>query len=186
MYDCMLTDVEKAVSREAREFIKSEVSTELIKAMDKDEITYPREYVKKLGDRNLLGLRVPKKWGGRGLPWTAEVAVEEEIGVLGAALGCAYVMPSIVGEALNTFGTDEQKSKFLVPLLRGDLISAEALTEPRGGSDFFGATTRAVLDGDTRRDRTETVRRRRLGGRLLPGLLPVRTWMSTPSPRATP
>jgi hypothetical protein len=116
--------------------------------MDKDEITYPREYVKRLGERNLLGLRFPKKWGGRDLPWTAEVAVEEEIGVFGAALGCAYVMPSIVGEAINTFGTDEQKEKYLVPLLKGDIVSAEALTEPRGGSDFFGATTKAVLDGD--------------------------------------
>ncbi len=54
-------------------------------------------------------------------------------------------MPSIVGEALHAFGTEEQKQRFLVPMLRGDLISAEALTEPRGGSDFFGATTRAEL-----------------------------------------
>jgi len=148
MYDFMLTDVERAVKREAREFVKNEVSPDLIKAMDKDEIKYPREYVKKLGDKNLLGLRFPKKWGGRDLPWTAEVAVEEEIGVLGSALGCAYVMPSIVGEALNTFGTEEQKEKYLIPLLKGDVVSAEALTEPRGGSDFFGATTKAVLDGD--------------------------------------
>jgi len=148
MYDFMLTDAERAVRDEVREFVKSEVSHDFIKAMDKDEIKYPREYVEKLGERNLLGLRVPKKWGGRELPWTAEVAVEEEIGVLGCALGCAYVMPSIVGEALNTFGTDEQKEKYLVPLLKGEIISAEGLTEPRGGSDFFGATTKAVLDGD--------------------------------------
>jgi len=148
MYDFMLTDVERAVRDEARDFVKNDVPPELIKSMDKDEIKYPREYVKKLGDRNLLGLRFPKKYGGRGLPWTAEVAVEEEIGVFGAALGCAYVMPSIVGEAINTFGTEEQKQKYLVPLLKGDIVSAEGLTEPRGGSDFFGATTKAVLDGD--------------------------------------
>lgn len=148
MYDFMLTDAERAVRDEAREFVKNEVPTDLIRAMDKDEIQYPREYVKKLGERNLLGLRFPKEWGGRELPWTAEVAVEEEIGILGAALGCAYVMPSIVGEALNTFGTDEQKEKYLVPLLKGEIVSAEGLTEPRGGSDFFGATTKAVLDGD--------------------------------------
>jgi alkylation response protein AidB-like acyl-CoA dehydrogenase len=82
------------------------------------------------------------------LPWTAEVIAEEEIGVLGTTLGCAFVMPSIVGEALHVFGTDEQKERFLKPVLQGKLICAEALTEPRGGSDFFGATTRAVLDGD--------------------------------------
>jgi len=57
-------------------------------------------------------------------------------------------MPSIVGEALNMFGTEEQKEKFLRPYLEGKLVSAEALTEPRGGSDFFGAMTRAELKGD--------------------------------------
>jgi acyl-CoA dehydrogenase len=58
------------------------------------------------------------------------------------------VLPSIVGEALNHFGTREQKERYLRPTIQGMLYSAEALTEPRGGSDFFGATTRAVLDGD--------------------------------------
>lgn len=138
----------KAIVAEVKNFIKDEISPEFLKAMDRDEIKYPREYVKKLGERNLLGLRFPEKWGGRGLPWTTEVAVEEEIGVLGTALGCAYVMPSIVGEAINTFGTDEQKEKYLVPLIKGELVSAEGLTEPRGGSDFFGATTKAVPEGD--------------------------------------
>jgi alkylation response protein AidB-like acyl-CoA dehydrogenase len=71
------------------------------------------------------------------------------VGVLGTALSCAYVMPSIVGEALHLFGTPEQKERWLRPLLAGKLIAAEALTEPRGGSDFFGTTTTATRDGDT-------------------------------------
>jgi hypothetical protein len=57
-------------------------------------------------------------------------------------------MPSIVGEALSCFGTSEQKEKYLRPMLRGEIVSAEALTEPRGGSDFFGATTVAEDKGD--------------------------------------
>jgi alkylation response protein AidB-like acyl-CoA dehydrogenase len=97
---------------------------------------------------NLRGIRFPKKYGGRGLSWVAEVAATEEIGSLGMALGCAFAMPSIVGEALNVFGTEEQKQKYLKPYLEGKLVSAEALTEPRGGSDFFGATTKAILEGD--------------------------------------
>ena len=64
------------------------------------------------------------------------------------ALGCAFVMPSIVGEALDKFGTDPQKEKYFKPYLEGKLVAAEALTEPRGGSDFFGAVTRADLKGD--------------------------------------
>ena len=61
---------------------------------------------------------------GARMSWAAEVAVTEEIGCLGMALGCAYVMPSIVGEALNVFGTEEQKEKYLKPYIEGELIAA--------------------------------------------------------------
>ncbi|MBM4272281.1 MAG: acyl-CoA dehydrogenase [Deltaproteobacteria bacterium] len=149
MQDILLTPEEISLKQEVRDFVKNSVSPDLIRKMDRDEITYPRDFVKALGERNLLGLRFPKKYGGRGLSWAAEIAALEEIGVLGTALGCAFSMPSIVGQALHSYGTEEQKEKFLTPLLRGDLVSAEALTEPRGGSDFFGATTRAELrDGN--------------------------------------
>ncbi|MBU0514025.1 MAG: acyl-CoA/acyl-ACP dehydrogenase [Proteobacteria bacterium] len=147
-YDVLLTEEAKKIRDEVRAFVRDEVSPDLLRAMDKDEITYPREFVAKLGRANLLGLRFDPRWGGRGLNWVAEAAAEEEVGVLGTALGCAFVMPSIVGEALHFFGTDEQKEKFLKPILAGEKVSAEALTEPRGGSDFFGATSRAVLEGD--------------------------------------
>ena len=147
-YQALLNDQERDLQREVRRFVRNEVSPDLIRALDRDEIKYPREYVENLAAHNLLGLRFDPKWGGRGLPWTAEVVVGEEVGVLGTTLSCAFVMPSIVGEALHVFGTDEQKERFLKPILQGKLISAEALTEPRGGSDFFGATTRAEIDGD--------------------------------------
>jgi alkylation response protein AidB-like acyl-CoA dehydrogenase len=82
------------------------------------------------------------------MKWTGEVAALEEIGVLGSGLVCLYSLVSIVGEAINVFGTDEQKERYLKPTLEGRLCCAEALTEPRGGSDFFGATTIAQRDGD--------------------------------------
>ena len=127
LQDILLTPEETALKKEVREFVKREVSSDLIRRMDRDEITYPREFVKALGDANLLGLRFPKEYGGRGLTWSAEIAALEEVGVLGTALGCAFSMPSIVGQALHSFGTKAQKEKFLKPLLKGELISAEAL-----------------------------------------------------------
>ncbi len=148
MYDFILKPEERAVRDEVRKFVREEVSSDFLRTLDKDEITYPREFVERLAAYNLRGIRFPKKYGGRGLSWVAEVAATEEIGALGMALGCAFAMPSIVGEAINMFGTEEQKQKYLKPYLEGKLVSAEALTEPRGGSDFFGATTKAVLDGD--------------------------------------
>jgi len=148
MYDFMLSPAERELKREVRTFVREAISSEFLRKMDRDEITYPREFVEKLAERGLLGVRFPKKYGGRGMNWVAEVAACEEIGCLGVALGCAFVMPSIVGEALNVFGTEAQKENYLKPYLEGRLVAAEALTEPRGGSDFFGAMTRAELKGD--------------------------------------
>lgn len=149
MFDILLDETERAVRDETRAFVRDEVSPQLLRDMDAERVEYPREYVQKLGEARLLGLRFPKEYGGRGLGWNAEVAALEEVGVLGTALACAYSMPSIVGEALVRFGTEEQRQKYLVPMLRGELIAAEGLTEPRGGSDFFGAATTARSDGES-------------------------------------
>ncbi len=148
MYDFMLTPKEQELKKEVREFVRDEISSEFLRKMDNNEITYPRDFVEKLADKGLRGIRFPKKYGGREMSWVAEVVAIEEIGCLGMALGCAFVMPSIVGEALNVFGTEEQKEKYLKPYIEGKLVAAEALTEPRGGSDFFGAMTRAEFKGD--------------------------------------
>ncbi len=148
MYDFMLTPEEQALKKQTRDFVRNEITGDFLRKMDKDEITYPREFVEKLAAINLRGIRFPKKYGGLEMSWVAEVAASEEIGCLGMALGCAFVMPSIVGEALNVFGTEEQKENYLKPYIAGKLVAAEALTEPRGGSDFFGAMTRAELKGD--------------------------------------
>ncbi len=148
MFDILLSDEEKALKKEVRRFAKEEISSSLIRAMDSDQVRYPKEYIDKAAAQNLLGLRFPEEYGGRGLPWTAETAAIEEIGVLGSGLTCLYSLVSIVGEAINVFGSPEQKEKYLKPTLKGNLCCAEALTEPRGGSDFFGATTIAKKDGD--------------------------------------
>jgi alkylation response protein AidB-like acyl-CoA dehydrogenase len=148
MYDFLLTQEEQELKQEARAFTREEITSDFLRKMDKDEITYPREFVEKLAAKNLRGIRFPKKYGGRGMSWVADVAATEEIGCLGMALGCAFVMPSIVGEALNVFGTEEQKQKYLKPYIEGKLVAAEALREPRGGSDFFGAMTKAEVSGN--------------------------------------
>jgi len=148
MYDFILSKEAIALRDKTRRFVKNEVDPEYLRRMDRDEVRFPRELYRKFADNGLLGLRFPKQYGGQQQHWVTECAVMEEIGCLGTAAGCAFVMPSIVGEALNTFGTEEQKQKYLKPMLEGDLVAAEALTEPRGGSDFFGATSQARDMGD--------------------------------------
>jgi acyl-CoA dehydrogenase len=148
MFDFLLSDREKAYWKEVRAFVRDDIPSQLVRDMDEGKIETGRPFIEKAGAKNLLGPRFPKQFGGRDLTWAAEVAAVEEVGVLGTSLSCAYVMPSIVGEAVSLFGTQRQKEKYLSPTNRGMLYSAEALTEPRGGSDFFGATTTAVRDGD--------------------------------------
>ncbi len=134
--------------RDAMRELAASVPRQLLLDMDADRAPFPREFLEEAGRRRLLGLRFDPRWGGRGLPWTVEMHALEEIGVLGTALPCLWSLVSIVGEAIQVFGTDEQKQRFLAPMIRGELPVAEGLTEPRGGSDFFGATTVARRDGD--------------------------------------
>jgi alkylation response protein AidB-like acyl-CoA dehydrogenase len=148
MNDFMLDDNARAVQDKAREFAKNAVDADYLRRMDRDEIRYPRELYELYAQNQLLGLRFPKEYGGQGMDWIADCAAMGEIGCLGMAAGCSFVMPSIVGEALHKFGTEEQKQQYLKPMLEGQLVSAEALTEPRGGSDFFGASSRAEDKGD--------------------------------------
>ncbi len=147
MFEALLNDRQRALRAEVRDFVRS-VPRKLILDMDAERVQYPQEFVTEAGRRKLLGLRFPTGYGGRGLGWEDEILAIEEVGVLGTALACAYVMPSIVGEALNVFGSPQQKERWLTPLLAGRKVAAEALTEPRGGSDFFGTTTQARREGD--------------------------------------
>jgi len=149
MFEFLLNEEERALQNEVREFVKNDVPSKMVRDMDLSLMETGRPFIEMAGKKNLLGLRFPKEYGGRGLNWVADVAAIEEVGVLGNSITCAYVMPSIVGEAINIFGTKEQKERYLKPTNEAKLYSAEALTEPRGGSDFFGATTQAVKDGDS-------------------------------------
>ena len=149
MFDALMTPEERAVRDEARTFVKEDVPRQLILDMDAGKVVYPREYLHRAAARRLLGLRFDPTYGGRGLPWTAEIAALAEVGVLGTSLACLYSLPSIIGESLHVFGTEQQKQTFLKPTLEGRLTCAEALTEPRGGSDFFGTTCQARREGDS-------------------------------------
>ena len=152
----LLVEEEARLRDEIKDFVKS-IDPNYMRAMEAEEIDYPKEALQEMAKRKILGLRFPKEYGGRELNWIADCIGVEEISVLGPGLGCTYSMPIIVGEALTAFGTESQKKKYLAPILRGEIVSAEGLTEPRGGSDFFGTITTAekhngiyVLNGEKR------------------------------------
>jgi hypothetical protein len=146
MIEAMLGQRQKKLRNEVREFVKA-IPRQLILDMDADKVKYPRQFLEEAARRKLLGLRFPKEYGGRGMKWEDEVVALEEAGALPLSLGCLYSLVSICGEAFQVFGSEEQKRKYLQPTIEARLCCAEALTEPRGGSDFFGATTVARKKG---------------------------------------
>lgn len=146
MLEVFLTEEQKKLKQEVQDLVKS-VPRQLIVDMDADKIKFPDEFVKEAGKRNLLGLRFPEQYGGRGLKWVDEIIAVGEVTKLGVPFACLYSMVSIVGEALNVFGSDAQKQKYLKPIIEGKKWAGEGLTEPRGGTDFFGATTIARKEG---------------------------------------
>ena len=144
MFDHLMTPTQLALRGEVRAFVRS-IPKELILAMDRDEVQFPKEFLAEAGRRNLMGVRYPEAWGGRGMSWVDTAMVMEEIGVLGYIFSCIFgVGAELVCDAIILHGTDAQKERYVKPLLAGKLFAAECLTEPRGGSDFFGATTTAV------------------------------------------
>ena len=71
MLDVVLTEEQRALRDEARQFVASAVDPELLRRMDGDEVHYPREFVEAAAAHNLIGLRFPERWGGRDLNWMA-------------------------------------------------------------------------------------------------------------------
>jgi alkylation response protein AidB-like acyl-CoA dehydrogenase len=148
MFDHVLDADQKRLRDEVRDFVKS-VPRQLILDMDADRVDFPREFLREAGRRNLLGCRYPKRWGGRDLDWLATATAMEEVGVLGYIFACVFgVGAELVCDAIVLHGTDDQRERYVKPLLRGEIFAAECLTEPRGGSDFFGTSTIAEDHGD--------------------------------------
>ena len=147
MFDFLMSKEQKELQEEVRDFTRS-IDRQYLLDMDAEKIQYPKEILVEAAARKLLGLRFGEEYGGRGLGWVEECIAIEEIATLGIPPACLYSLVSIVGECVNQFGTKAQKEKYLGPTLEGKLFCSEALTEPRGGSDFFGATTTAKREGD--------------------------------------
>jgi len=148
MFDCLLTLEQRALRDEVRDLVRW-VPRQMILDMDRDEIRFPKEFLREAGRRGLMGVRYPRRWGGRDMDWVATSMVMEEVGTLGYVFACVFgVGAELVCDAIVLHGTDAQREKYVKPLLRGEIFAAECLTEPRGGSDFFGITSVAEDRGD--------------------------------------
>lgn len=110
---------------------------------------FPRETVDKMAKLGFLGIPVPKEYGGQGCdPLTYVMCVEELSKVCGTTGVIVSAHTSLCCDPIQTYGTDEQKQKYLIPLAKGEKLGAFGLTEPGAGTDAQGQQTKAVLDGD--------------------------------------
>ncbi|MBI3827644.1 MAG: acyl-CoA dehydrogenase family protein [Candidatus Rokubacteria bacterium] len=142
-----LTDEQQMIQAMAREFAESEIRP--IAAEIDREARFPHETVKRMAELGLLGIIVPEAWGGSGGDTVSYVVALEEI-----ARACAsHAVVMAVNNSLYcwpvlTYGTDEQKERFLTPFAAGHQLGCFALTEPQAGSDATNQHTLAVRDGD--------------------------------------
>ena len=135
----------------ARQLFKDFAETEvkpLAQEIDQEH-RFPRETVEKLAKYGFLGIPVPKELGGQGCDiLTYAMCVEEMSKVCGTTGVIVSAHTSLCVDPIMTFGTDEQKQKYVVPLAKGEKLGAFGLTEPGAGTDAQGQQTKAVLDGD--------------------------------------
>ena len=130
-----------------REFAEKEVKP-LAQEVDETE-EFPRATVEKMAKLGFLGIPVPKEYGGQGCdPLTYAMCVEELSKVCGTTGVIVSAHTSLCCDPIMTYGKEEQKQKYLVPLAKGEKLGAFGLTEPGAGTDAQGQQTKAYLDGD--------------------------------------
>ena len=119
-------------------------------AADTDKYAeYPAENIEKLFDLGVMGMCVPKEYGGQGADALASAIVVEELSKKCASTGDIVATHNgLCCDPIMTYGTEEQKKKYLPMLTTGHVVGAFCLTEPNAGSDASKGTTTAVLDGD--------------------------------------
>jgi alkylation response protein AidB-like acyl-CoA dehydrogenase len=142
-----LSEEHLAVQKAARDFAEQECLPGVI---DRDETqTFPKEQIKKLAELGFMGMMVDTKYGGSGMDTVSYVLAMEEISKIDASVSvCMSVNNSLVCWGLDTFGTHEQKEKYLKPLASGEKIGAFLLSEPEAGSDATSQQTTAEDKGD--------------------------------------
>jgi alkylation response protein AidB-like acyl-CoA dehydrogenase len=142
-----LTDEQRMIRDMVGEFARDVIAVE---AAERDRTkTFPKEILDQMGELGLMGMMIPLEYGGSGADTISYVLALSM--VASACASTAVVMSvqnSIVCESLYRFGSEDQKQRFLVPLAKGQVIGAFALTEPDAGSDPVSQKTKAVRDGD--------------------------------------
>jgi len=142
-----LSDEQKMIQAVARDFAEKEVRP--IAALIDHEARFPHDTVRRMGELGLMGIAIPEAWGGSGGDSVAyAVALEEVAKVCASHAAIMSVNNSLYCDPVDTYGTEEQKQRFLTPFASGQKLGCFSLTEPEAGSDASNQHTVAGRDGD--------------------------------------
>jgi alkylation response protein AidB-like acyl-CoA dehydrogenase len=142
-----LTEEHLAVQQAARDFAQTELLPGVIERDEKQR--FPADEIKKMGELGFMSMMVDPKYGGGGMDSMSYVLAMEEISKIDASASvCMSVNNSLVCWGLETYGTDDQKEKYLRPLASNQAIGAFCLSEPEAGSDATSQKTTAIDNGD--------------------------------------
>ena len=138
-----LTEEQQQIKYSVREFAESEIKPHV---MEWDETQhFPEELRPKLAELGLMGVLFPEKYGGAGLGYVEYATIIEELGRVCGSVGLSVAADnSLCSNHIFTFGREEQKQKYLVPLASGESFGAWGLTESQAGSDASGTRTTAI------------------------------------------
>jgi alkylation response protein AidB-like acyl-CoA dehydrogenase len=144
--DFLLSEREELLRKAVREFAESEISAK-IEAMEKTG-EFPIELMEPMAKIGITGIIAPPEYGGVGLGFLARTIALEELSRVCAAISMGMQVHHMAIAALNDFGTDEQKQRYIPPLAKGETMGVVAVTEPSGGSDVVGMQAAAEAKGD--------------------------------------
>jgi alkylation response protein AidB-like acyl-CoA dehydrogenase len=145
--DFQLSEEHLMIQKAARDFANDVLKPGVI---DRDETQkFPAVEIKQLGELGFLGMMVSPNYGGGGMDTVSYVLAMEELSKVDASASVVVsVNNSLVCWGIETFGNEEQKQKYLVPLAKGEIIGAFCLSEPEAGSDATSQKTTAIDMGD--------------------------------------
>ena len=142
-----LTDEQQLLRQTVREFAEAEIRP-FVREWDEAQ-QFPSALIPKLADLGLMGIQFPEQWGGAGMSAIDYCLCLEELARIDPSVALSVAAHNGLGPAhIFMFGTDEQKTRWLTPLARGEKLGAWALTEPDAGSDAAATRTTALRDGE--------------------------------------
>lgn len=135
------------IKRIVREFAENEIQPHVLE-WDENQ-TFPRDALRKLGDLGFMGVLIPTEYGGAGLGYIEYVTLVEELSRIDGSIGISVAAHnSLCTGHIFTFGNEDQRRKYVIPLAKGEKLGAWSLTEPEAGSDAGGTQTTARAEGD--------------------------------------